>query len=48
MPTKQRQSNIELLRIIAMFMILLFHANFFSLGTPSAADLSSDTIPTFI
>ncbi|MCQ4913693.1 acyltransferase family protein [Bacteroides nordii] len=48
MPTKQRQSNIELLCIIAMFMILLFHANFFSLGTPSAANLSSDTIPTFI
>lgn len=31
-----RQSNIELLRIIAMFMVLAVHANYWSLGTPSA------------
>lgn len=48
MQVKQRQSNIELLRIIAMFMILLFHANFFSLGTPSALDLQNDAVPALI
>lgn len=33
-----RQSNMELLRIIAMFLVLLVHADFFSLGAPSASD----------
>ena len=35
---KVRQSNMELLRIIAMFLVLLVHADFFSLGAPSASD----------
>lgn len=35
----QRQSNIELLRIIAMFLVLLLHADFLSIGTPTLADL---------
>ena len=35
---KIRQSNMELLRIIAMFLVLLVHADFFSLGAPSASD----------
>lgn len=30
--TKQRESNFELLRIIAMFMVLALHANFFAIG----------------
>lgn len=30
-----RQSNMELLRIIAMFFILVLHANYLSLGYPS-------------
>lgn len=33
-----RQSNFELLRLIAMFMILALHANFFAIGRPSFAD----------
>lgn len=33
-----RQSNIELLRIIAMFLVLTVHANFWSLGAPSFND----------
>lgn len=35
---KVRQSNMELLRITAMFLVLLVHADFFSLGVPSASD----------
>ena len=36
---KTRQSNIELLRIIAMFMILVIHANMISLSKPTSIDL---------
>lgn len=32
---KQRQSNIELLRIISMFLVLIVHSDFFSLGSPN-------------
>ena len=35
---KFRQSNMELLRIVAMFLVLLVHADFFSIGAPSASD----------
>lgn len=41
---KVRQSNMELLRIIAMFLVLLVHADFFSLGAPSASDCIEDPI----
>lgn len=34
----ERDLNIELLRIVAMFMVLLFHANFWSLKGPSMED----------
>lgn len=34
-----RDSNIELLRIIAMFFVLVLHANFASLGIPTKASL---------
>ena len=37
-----RQSNFELLRIVAMFMVLLLHANFASLGYPSRSQLIAD------
>ncbi len=33
-----RQSNIELLRIVAMLLVLVVHADFLSLGRPSSAD----------
>lgn len=33
-----RQSNMELLRIIAMFMVMVLHADFWSLGSPSSED----------
>lgn len=34
-----RESNIELLRIVAMFMILGLHANMFALGLPNKCDI---------
>lgn len=39
--SKERQSNIELLRIIIMFMILLLHANFKAFGWPEDNSLVS-------
>ena len=36
---KTRDTNIELLRIIAMFFVLVLHANFTSLGIPTKASL---------
>lgn len=32
---EMRKSNMELLRIVAMFLVLVVHADFFSLGTPT-------------
>lgn len=37
-----RLSNIELLRIIAMFMVLGVHANFYALGTPTGATINDN------
>lgn len=39
-----RDSNIELLRIIAMFMVLVLHADFIALGAPGKEDLVSSPI----
>ena len=35
-----RESNIELLRNVSMFMVLLLHANFVALGRPTPEDLT--------
>lgn len=35
---KQRESNIELLRIVAMLMVLIVHADFAALGVPTSLD----------
>lgn len=35
---KERDSNIELLRLIAMFLVLIVHADFFSLGAPKQTE----------
>lgn len=32
---KERESNFELLRVVAMFFVLIVHADYFSLGAPS-------------
>lgn len=39
---KVRDSNFELLRIIAISMVLVLHADFFSLEGPSASDITLD------
>lgn len=38
---KERQSNFELLRIVAMILVLMVHVNFFSVGMPDTADVIS-------
>lgn len=35
---KQRQSNIELLRLLSMFFVLILHADFLTLGAPNIGD----------
>lgn len=42
--TKVRESNFELLRIIAMFMVLVLHADFQALGEPTRADIISSPL----
>ena len=41
---KERESNFELLRIIAMFLVLVVHANYFSLGAPSLQECSDNPL----
>lgn len=41
---KQRQSNIELLRLVAMFLIVFTHTNFFSLGRPKIAAYNAEPL----
>lgn len=45
--TGPRQSNFELLRIIAMLLVLAVHANFYSLDAVSKNDFLSDPVPSF-
>ena len=45
---KTRNSNIELLRIIAMVMILGLHVNFLAIGQPSTQEIVSSPIQSFI
>lgn len=44
---KVRDSNIELLRIIAMLLVMIVHASFFSLNSPSVVDVKSDISSSF-
>lgn len=34
-----RQSNFELLRIVAMFLVLIIHANFYSINPPTNEEI---------
>ena len=43
-PKPTRDSNIELLRIIAMFLVLLVHTDFYSLGIPSTKHISQQPL----
>lgn len=45
---KERSSNIELLRIIAMFLVLLVHSQFYSLGLPTSENLNSSAFDTIL
>lgn len=42
--TRVRESNIELLRIVSMFLVLLVHSNFFSLGEPTSIDIIQNPV----
>ncbi len=44
---QERQSNIELLRIISMLMVFLVHTNYFSLGAPVKEDVLISPLTTF-
>ena len=46
--TKVRQSNIELLRIIAMFFVLIGHANGVVMGMLSPVEIETATLSSFI
>ena len=45
---KERLSNIELLRLLAMFLVLVVHADFFSLSTPTQDDVISTPASAFL
>ena len=45
---KVRQTNIELLRIIAMIMVLILHADYFSLGAPTLFDISERPMTSIV
>lgn len=42
-----RNSNVEMLRLVSMFMILILHADYYSLGFPKYADFVASPVPTF-
>lgn len=43
----ERQSNMELLRLVAMKMILLMHMDYGAFGLPTAESVEQATITTF-
>lgn len=44
---KKRDSGMELLRIVAMLLVLILHADFVAIGTPTATDVASDGLSAF-
>lgn len=46
-PTR-RASNMELLRIVAMLLVMIVHADFRALGVPSVADFGDDSFRTIL
>lgn len=47
-PLKVRDSNMELLRIVSMFLVLLVHADYLSLGAPSSLDVAIHPAESFM
>lgn len=45
---KNRQSNIELARVLSMFYILVIHANMVSLDRPTPIDLENHSLSVFV
>lgn len=45
---KVRDSNMELLRILAMILVLVYHANFLSFGSPSQAEAITSPVTVFV
>jgi surface polysaccharide O-acyltransferase-like enzyme len=45
---KERDSNMELLRMVAMFMVLLVHADYFALGAPSVEYIQTNQADSFL
>lgn len=43
-----RQSNFELLRLFAMFLVLIVHADFWTLGRPTISDFSTLPLQSFV
>ena len=46
-PAKQRSSNIELLRILSMFLVLVLHANFLGIGVPTPEECAATPINAY-
>lgn len=45
---KVRQSNFEMLRIVAMFMVLVLHVDSLANGRPTPEDISAAPFPSFL
>lgn len=45
---RERESNIELLRMTAMFLVLLVHADFFSIGRPTLQEIRTDVLDSIL
>ena len=43
----KRDSNMELFRIVGTFLILVFHASFFTLGAPTQVDIATNMVSSF-
>ena len=46
--TKTRDSNMELLRIVAMLLLMVVHANFRALPKPDAAVIAAQPVSAFL
>lgn len=44
---RKRDSNIEVLRLLSMFMVLALHANYASLGEPAPEEAARSPLPAF-
>ena len=48
MSKAERLSNIELLRIVAMFLVLVVHSDFFSLSAPTSMEIANSPLQSYI